>query len=78
LEEVEEKLREAFGDRAFNALRWHISQLLGMDMVEAFEKGPGKLREALEEFFGSKHAVEIVFKIAGVGRPPTHRMGGRG
>jgi Mg/Co/Ni transporter MgtE len=78
LEEVEEKLREAFGDRAFNALRWHISRRIGMDIVEAFEKEPGKLREALEEFFGSKHAVEIVFKIAGVGRPPTHRMGGRG
>jgi Mg/Co/Ni transporter MgtE len=67
LKEVEEKLREAFGDRAFNALRWHISRRIGMDMVEAFEKEPEKLRKAIEEFFGSKHAVETIFKVAGVG-----------
>jgi len=63
---VEEKFREALGEEAFRVLRWHISRAIGMDMIEAMEKDPGKVEKALEEFFKSSYAAKLLIRIAGV------------
>jgi len=64
--EAEEKLRSVLGEAAFKVLRWHISRAIGMDMIEAIEKNPGKVEKALEEFFKSSYAAKLLIRIAGV------------
>jgi hypothetical protein len=55
--------------------------MLNMDMVEALERDPESVRRALEEFFGSSYAAELILGLAGVEHrpnPPTRGAGGRG
>ncbi len=67
MEEAEEKLVEMFGPTTFKALRWHISRMIGEDMVEALNRDPSKVEEALLEFFKSREAVKIIFRSLGLG-----------
>jgi len=72
--QMEERLREALGDKAFKALRWYISRAIEMDMVEALEKDPEKARKALEEFFKSRYPAEILMKVAGIDVGLQHHL----
>jgi len=64
---MEERLREALGDKAFKALRWYVSRETGIDIVEALTRGYVKeVKEALERFFKSSYAAELLLRIAGV------------
>lgn len=62
--QVEENLRKVLGEKAFKALRWHISRRIGIDMVEAFEKNLEEVTKALEEFFKSKYAAKLILEAA--------------
>ena len=81
--EAEERLRRALGDAGLRTLRFHASKILGMDMMEALERDPEAVREALKGLLGSDYAVKFMFRIMGLNHagnphPPTRGEGGRG
>lgn len=67
MENIEERFIEMFGKTTFNALRWHISRIIGEDMVQALQKNPKRVEEALLEFFKNEEAVRIIFRGLGLG-----------
>jgi len=78
--DAEERLRRALGDSALRALKFHVSKILDMDLIEALERDPEAVRTALRRLLGSERAAEIVLSIMfpDQARPPTREAGGRG